>query len=81
MEVDAGTVVLALVLDTLSGRSPLYRLEEFFAQHDTALLLGKAVPLHSRNYPMILSLQRMVVCPTPNGVIAREYSRVARAAT
>jgi hypothetical protein len=32
MEVDAGTVVLALVLDTLSGRSPLYRLEEFFAQ-------------------------------------------------
>src|SRR5262247_4255429 len=41
MEVDAGTVVLALVLDTLSGRSPLYRLEEFFAQHDTALLLGR----------------------------------------
>jgi hypothetical protein len=37
--VDAGTVVLALVLDTLSGRSPLYRLEEFFAQQDTALLL------------------------------------------
>ena len=44
MEVDAGTVVLALMLDTLSGRSPLYRLEEFFAQQDTALLLGKAVP-------------------------------------
>ena len=38
MAVDAGTVVLALVLDTLSGRSPLYRLEEFCAQHDTALL-------------------------------------------
>src|SRR6516164_11752602 len=44
MEVDAGTVVLALVLDTLSGRSPLYRLEEFFAHQDTTLLLGKAVP-------------------------------------
>jgi transposase len=44
MEVDAGTVVLALVLDTLSGRSPLYRLEEFFAQQDTELLLGKTVP-------------------------------------
>src|SRR5499426_2902469 len=43
MEVDAGTVVLALVLDTLSGRSPLYRLEEFFAQQDTALLLGQAI--------------------------------------
>src|SRR5436190_15180905 len=43
MDVDAGTVVLALVLDTLSGRSPLYRLEEFFTYQDTALLLGKAV--------------------------------------
>src|SRR6266568_2054112 len=49
MEVDAGTVVLALVLDTLSGRSPLYRLEEFFAQQDTALLLGKPVPPHALN--------------------------------
>ena len=27
MNVDAGTVVLGLVLDTLRGRSPLYRLE------------------------------------------------------
>src|SRR5919109_692972 len=44
MDVDAGTVVLGLVLDTLSGRSPLYRLEEFFAAQDTELLLGKAVP-------------------------------------
>ena len=44
MDLDAGTVVLGLVLDTLSGRRPLYRLEEFFAQQDTQLLLGKAVP-------------------------------------
>lgn len=44
MDVDAGTVVLGLVLDTLSGRSPLYRLEEFFAHQDTALLLGKTLP-------------------------------------
>src|SRR5512145_1410564 len=43
MEVDPGTIVLGMILDTLSGRSPLYRLEEFFAQQDTALLLGKAV--------------------------------------
>jgi transposase len=49
MEVDAGTVVLALVLDTLSGRSPLYRLEEFFAHQDTTLLLGKAVPPQALN--------------------------------
>jgi len=44
MAVDAGTVVLGLVLDTLSGRSPLYRLEECFAHQDPALLLGKALP-------------------------------------
>jgi transposase len=43
MDVDAGTIVLGLVLDTLSGRSPLYRLEEFFASQDTALLLGKSL--------------------------------------
>jgi len=44
MMVDPGTLVLGLVLDTLSGRSPLYRLEAFFAQQDTALLLGQALP-------------------------------------
>src|SRR5919108_2225013 len=47
MDVDAGTIVLGLVLDTLSGRSPLSRLEEFFAHQDTALLLGKAIPPHA----------------------------------
>ena len=49
MEVDAGTIVLGLVLDTLSGRSPLYRLEEFFAQQDLELLLGQTVPAHAFN--------------------------------
>src|ERR1041384_646509 len=44
MDVDAGTVVLGLVLDTLSGRSPLYPLEDFFPHQDTELLLGKALP-------------------------------------
>src|SRR5919199_206480 len=49
MNVDAGTIVLGLVLDTLSGRSPLYRLEEFFAHQDTELLLGKAIPPQAFN--------------------------------
>src|ERR671933_1564053 len=47
MDIDPGTIVLGLVLDTLSGRSPLYRLEEFFAHQDTELLLGKALPSHA----------------------------------
>ena len=44
MASDPGTIVLGMILDTLSGRSPLYRLAEFFTHQDTALLLGKAVP-------------------------------------
>ena len=49
MAVDPGTIGLGLALDTLSGRSPLYRLEEFFAQHDTELLLGKTRPVQAFN--------------------------------
>ena len=43
MGIDPGTIVLGMILDTLSGRSPLYRLEEFFAHQDTALLLGQTI--------------------------------------
>jgi transposase len=43
MAIDPGTIVLGMILDTSSGRSPLYRLEEFFTHQDTALLLGQAV--------------------------------------
>ena len=38
-----GTMVLGMSLDPVSGQSPLYRLAECFAPHDTALLFGKAV--------------------------------------
>jgi transposase len=43
MEVDPGTVVLAMVLDTLSGRHPLYRIDSFFEHKDIELLLGRAL--------------------------------------
>ena len=43
MDVDPGTIFLGMVMDTLSGRTPLYRLDEFFKDQDTALLLGKRV--------------------------------------
>ena len=61
MEVDAGTVVLALVLDTLSGRSPLYRLEEFFAQQDTALLLGKAMSCLVKIFEYLFSYRVIIL--------------------
>ena len=43
MAVDAGTVILGMILDTLTGRSPLYKLNKFFEHQDTELLLGKWV--------------------------------------
>ena len=43
MALDLGSVVKLMVLDTLSGRSPLYRLERFAASVDTELLLGRQV--------------------------------------
>ena len=44
MGVKPGSIVLGLVLDTLSGRSPLYRLVEFFEGRDTEILLGERIP-------------------------------------
>ena len=47
MEVRPGLVVQAMVLDVLSGRTPLYRLEHFLAGQDVELLLGEAVAAHA----------------------------------
>jgi hypothetical protein len=44
MEVEPGMIVLGLVLDTLSGRSPLYHLETAFEDCDRALLFARELP-------------------------------------
>lgn len=49
MDVEPGVMFLGMILDTLSGRSPLYRLEEFFEHQDTELLLGKPIEAKSFN--------------------------------
>ena len=49
MELRPGLVVQAMVLDILSGRTPLYRVEHFMAGQDVELLLGEAVPAHAFN--------------------------------
>jgi hypothetical protein len=43
MQLPPGQAILAIVLETLSGRAPLYRLKEFFHEKDTELLLGTEV--------------------------------------
>lgn len=60
MAIDAGTVILGMILDTLTGRSPLYRLEEFFDHQDTELLLGKKTdPLQFSDYTVGRVLDRI----------------------
>lgn len=43
MELSPGVAILAMVLDTLTGRTPLYRLVNFYRKKDGELLLGKPV--------------------------------------
>ncbi len=44
MAVEPGLIVLGLILDTLSGRSPLYHLEKTFEDYDQQVLFGQVFP-------------------------------------
>jgi transposase len=46
MEVEPGVIVLGMVLDTLSGRSPLYHWESAFSNGERAVLFGDDLPAH-----------------------------------
>jgi transposase len=59
MEIDPGILVLAMVLDALSGRHPLYRIESFYEAKDIELLLGQpldAEKLTDDNFGRMLDL-------------------------
>ena len=43
MKLSPGDAILAMVIDTLTGRIPLYRLKESFKDMDTELILGKSI--------------------------------------
>ena len=49
MDLPPGIFFVGMVLDTLTGRNPLYRLEHFFEDQDTELLLGKEIDTKSFN--------------------------------
>ncbi len=49
MRVSPGKILIALVMNVLSGRSPLYRVEEFFRTRDVALLLGSDMTVKMLN--------------------------------
>ena len=44
MELQPGEAVLAMVMDTLCGRSPLYRMKDSLKDQDVELLIGKSIP-------------------------------------
>lgn len=48
-DIDPGTLILGMICDTLSGRNPLYKVEEFIKKQDTELLFGHAVDSHHFN--------------------------------
>ncbi len=49
MEVSPGRVVLAMILDALTGMSPLFGLANFFADKDVEQRLGENIPWKKRN--------------------------------
>ena len=80
MELSPGMAVFGMVLDTLSGRTPLYRFTEFFEEKDTELLLGAAIESDrfcdtnlGRSMDKILETGNRVVVVRPGGKSRCEY--------
>ncbi len=75
MEVSPGRVVLALILDALSGRSALFRLEQFFKDKDVGHLLGENIPRSKLNDDTLPSPEATLVTGiTPQSTQADGYS-------
>ena len=77
MELSPGLAVQAMVLDTLSGRSPLYHLEEFLAGQDIELLLGEPVEAHLFNDTNLSRSMDAIFEAGPSRVVTRLGARAA----
>jgi len=49
MRASPGKVILGLIMNVLCGRSPIYRVEEFFSMRDVPLLLGEDIAAEMLN--------------------------------
>lgn len=47
--IESGDVVLAMILDTLNGRTPLYKLIHSFERQDVPVIFGKDIDLKNFN--------------------------------
>lgn len=65
MQLSPGQAVTAMVLDVLSGRSPLYHVKDFLAGQDVELLLDEDLdPERFNDYTLARSLDAIAVCGT-----------------
>ena len=61
MDVEPGIIVAGMIHGTLSDRSPLCHLKDFFRIQDTELILGKAVPAENvKDYNVARVLDRIM---------------------
>ena len=71
MELSPGQIVTAMVLDVLSGRSPLYHVKNFLEGQDQELLLGEDIdPQRFSDYTLARSLD--AIAAYGNGWILTE---------
>lgn len=77
MELRPGLVVQAMVLDVLSGRTPLYRVEHFMAGQDVELLLGEAVPAHAFNDTNLARALDAIFAAGPSRIVTELGIRAA----
>jgi transposase len=78
MAVDIGTFVSLMVLDTLSGRSPIYHLEKFASSVDTGLLLGSDVPACAFNDTTVGRALDAIFCAGTQEVFSQVAFRACR---
>ena len=65
MQLSPGQAVTAMVLDVLSGRSPLYHVKDFLCSQDIELLLGEDLdPERFSDYTLARSLDAIAACGT-----------------
>src|SRR5665647_1218594 len=65
MQLSPGLAVTAMVLDVLSGRSPLYHVKDFLAGQDRELLLGEELdPERFSDYTLARALDAIAACGT-----------------
>lgn len=78
MELKPGLAVQAMVLDTLSGRTPLYRVEDFMAAQDVELLLGTAVRPDAFNDTNLARSLDAIFASGPSKIISELGVRAVR---